>query len=56
MKPWYLSRTIWFNIAIAAVSAAIGVIAQQPDIGIAGPLLSGVNVWLRSRTTTSLTS
>jgi hypothetical protein len=34
MKPWYTSKTIWFNILTAAGAVAAGVVGLLPTIQV----------------------
>lgn len=58
-KPWYLSKTLWFNV-IAAVVAVVGDVTKtftftgQTATIFAG-ILSVGNIILRFLTTTALT-
>ena len=61
MKPWYQSKTIWFNILVAvgtAVEASLSLIQGYFDprvfLAIIG-VTAGVNTMLRIITTTGLT-
>lgn len=60
MKPWYTSRTIWFNVvyvvlmALGTVLSGLGYDSFQPSpevVEIAGVLLAIINVVLRRLTT-----
>ena len=58
-KPWYLSRTIWLNVAAFAV-AVVGLISEQPWIPpsalpVIAMVVSMANLYLRPNTTTKLT-
>ena len=52
------SKTVWLGVLVAALSALqvglndAGITAEQ--LGVAGPILGALIVWLRSITTTSL--
>lgn len=61
MKPWYKSKTIWFNILVAvgtAIEASLSLVQGYFDprvfLAIIGAT-AGVNAVLRIVTTTGLT-
>ncbi len=54
-KPWYLSRTLWFNLLalIVAVATAFGFADFEPSPlidHIAVLIVALVNLWLRTKT------
>lgn len=60
MKPWYRSKTIWFNILLAALTALEASFSMlQPNIpvnvyGILATLLAVGNAVLRIISTTTI--
>jgi len=59
-KPWYLSKTVWFNV----ITIVVGIIGQVTDaftlnaqtLKVFGIVLSAGNVLLRFLTTSTLTA
>ena len=59
-KPWYLSKTVWFNV----ITIVVGIIGQVTDaftlnaqtLKVFGIVLSVGNVLLRFLTTSTLTA
>lgn len=53
----FKSKTVWLGLAVAVLSwvqTTLTTSLSPEDVGIAGTIVGGLIVWLRSLTTTSL--
>ena len=47
MKPWYQSKTLWFNLLSLVVMVGSGQFGIPISSGLAVPLLAAANIGLR---------
>lgn len=50
-KPWWRSRTLWFNLLMLSVDAASGKLGVHIPPNVAVPILTAGNIGLRLITT-----
>lgn len=55
-KPWWKSKTVWFNVLSVAIDVASGHFGFQIPAAAAVPILTGGNLALRMLTNSPITA